>query len=164
MKKYVLTALILLSFSLNAVKADIKVSDSGGGIGIVLSISDFISEDIYSSLRSGERISFSVRLFSKGLLKNREYARERCEFHFDPINKIYILEKNGNETIFYDYEKLLNALREHRLDVSKEVYGNKKLWINVNIKGMNVVGLFALVYKIFFKLDYDLLIEVPGKA
>lgn len=160
MKKYFLIVfLFVLSFAYSS-NVVLFISKSEKNVDIKITLSNFLSNDIISSLKAGEKVRFSLSIVKSAFLKNKIIKIFKLNIQFDTINNKFRLSRDGKEIFFDSYEQLLKNISVFKVSVKRSDYNSKNLKGIVSIKGIPAVGIFGLIYKIFFNLNYSIVFKI----
>ncbi len=156
-----LLVLTVLPLCYAASNVSLFIAPYKDNIEITVTARSIISKDIIASLKSGEKIKIEYTVFEKKVFKKKVFYKKKVTFKYDIINNIYILKEKKTIRYYKDFKKLEKDVSTFIAKIKKKDYDERKLYGNIHIKGMSITGVFAIIYKVFFDLDY--IIEFPIK-
>ncbi|MCD6578652.1 hypothetical protein J7L48_04190 [bacterium] len=161
MKKLFLISLLMM-FILSIYSSNVKlfISKAEDNVKIKITLSNFISKDVISSLKSGEEVKITFSILKVVFLKKSKIKVMKLWINYDNINNKYRLSRNGKDIFFNTYEELLKSISVYNVNVKRKDFDSGKLQGVVDVKGMSAVSIFGLIYKIFFDLNYSIVFKL----
>ncbi|MCK5398846.1 hypothetical protein KAJ26_02390 [bacterium] len=156
MKSLLAAFLLLLAVSIFSAEASVMISPYDDHIEISVTLQDFISQDIEASLQAGEGVIITYEFFKKGFLSKKVYSTQKVEFKYDILNNKFSLKTGGEVLYFKNFDDLVDEVATFRASFDRELFEKERIFCRVHVKGMSVVGVFAIIYKVFFDLNYSM--------